>query len=80
MNSTLVDLGFIEIKWYSFFMFMAMVTASVWVVLESRKKGLDKDTLIDMIFYSLLIGILGARTYYVLFNLSYYMRNPIEII
>ena len=80
MNSTLVDLGFIEIKWYSFFMFMAMVTASVLVVLESRKKGLDKDTLIDMIFYSLLIGILGARTYYVLFNLSYYMRNPIEII
>ena len=31
-------------------------------------------------FYALIFGILGARTYYVLFNLDYYLSNPLEII
>ena len=33
-----------------------------------------------VIMIGIIIGILGARVYYVLFNLSYYLSNPVEII
>ena len=80
MNSTLLDLGFFSIKWYSFFIFIGIITALFIIVKEYKKKDPKKDNLIDLLFYGIIIGILGARIYYVLFNLNYYLSNPIEII
>ena len=80
MNSTLLDLGLFQIKWYSFFIFIGIITASFVIIKEYVKKDPKKDNLIDILFYGLIIGILGARLYYVLFNLDYYLFNPIEII
>jgi len=34
----------------------------------------------DIIFYGLLSGIIGARLYYVLFNLDYYLKDINEIV
>ena len=36
--------------------------------------------MIDILFYGIIIGILGARIYYVLFNLDYYLSSPIEML
>lgn len=80
MNQTLIDLGWIQIRWYSIFILFAILTAAILVSKEAKKKGLENDTLLDLIFYTVIFGILGARIYYVLFNLSYYLNNPIEII
>lgn len=80
MNKVLLDLGIIQINWYSFFIFIAMITAGILVYKESKKKELNEETLIDLMFYVLIYGIIGARIYYVLFNLKYYLSNPIEII
>ena len=80
MDSVLFDFGFIQIKWYSFFILIGVLVAAFLVSKESIKKGLDKDTLLDIMFYTMIIGLLGARTYYVLFNLDYYLENPIEIV
>ena len=76
MNKVLLDLGIIQINWYSFFIFLAMATAAFLVFKESKKKDLIQDTLVDIMFYVLIFGILGARLYYVLFNLSYYLEKP----
>jgi phosphatidylglycerol:prolipoprotein diacylglycerol transferase len=80
MNSTLLELGFIEIKWYSFFIFLGIIVAFIFIKKESIKKDLKTDNLIDILFYGIIIGIIGARLYYVLFNLNYYLTNPKEII
>ena len=76
----MLDLGFLQIKWYSFFIFLAMISGSILVYLETKKKKIDKDDFENMVFYGLLIGILGARIYYVLFNLKEYLQAPIEIL
>ena len=57
-----------------------MATAAFLVFKESKKKDLNQDTLVDIMFYVLIFGILGARTYYVLFNLDYYLSSPLEIL
>lgn len=80
MNSTLFDLGFFKVKWYSFFIFIGIIIASILIVKEYKKKDSNKERLLDILFYGIIIGILGARLYYVLFNLDYYLSNPIEIL
>lgn len=80
MNSTLLDLGFFSIKWYSFFIFIGIIIASILIIKEYTKKDSNKERLLDILFYGIIIGILGARIYYVLFNLDYYLSNPIEIL
>jgi len=80
MNPIMLDLGVIQIKWYSFFILIAMITGGLLFFLEAKKKGLKNEDIENIIFYGLLIGILGARIYYVLFNLDYYFSNPLETI
>ena len=80
MNKIFLDLGIIQIKWYSLFIFIAMLVASILIYREAKRKKIDDDTLFNMIFYGIIIGILGARLYYVLFNLNYYLKYPLEIL
>ena len=80
MNKIFLDLGIIQIKWYSLFIFIAMLVASILIYREARRKKIDDDTLFNMLFYGIIIGILGARFYYVLFNLNYYLKYPLEIL
>ena len=80
MNPVMLDLGVIQIKWYSFFIFIAMITGSILFFLEAKKKGLKSEDIENILFYGLLFGIIGTRLYYVLFNLDYYLSNPLEII
>ena len=80
MNSILLDLGFLEIKWYSFFILIGIITAYILIVRESRRKGIKEEIINDLFFYGIIIGIIGARLYYVIFNSSYYLDNPSEIL
>ena len=80
MDSVLFDFGFFQLKWYSFFIFMAVLTASFIIIKEIKKKNIKTDMITDILFYGIIIGIIGARIYYVLFNLNYYIENPTEII
>ena len=79
MNSTLLDLGFIEIKWYSFLILVSMIIGYFLVWKEVKKKDISIDELNDLLFYLIIVSILGARIYYVLFNLKYYLSDPLEI-
>ena len=79
MDSVLFDLGFIQIRWYSFFILVAIIIGYILVSKETKKKDLPEEELNNIVFYTIIIGILGARCYYVLFNLDYYLNNIIEI-
>lgn len=79
MDRVAFDLGFIQIYWYSIFIFLGLLVACTVIYRESKKRGIEEDTLINMTFSTVIAGIIGARLYYVLFNLSYYLQHPIEI-
>ncbi len=79
MNRVALDLGIIKIYWYSILVFLGIVAACFIIYKESKKQKIETDDLVDLLFYGLIFGIIGARVYYVLFNLNDYLRNPIEI-
>jgi len=79
MNSILLDLGFIEIRWYSVLILLAFIIGYGLVISRCKKKGLNATKISDMCFYLVIICILGARIYYCIFNLDYYLSNILDI-
>ena len=79
MNPILIDLGFIKIYWYSIVILLGILFAYVIIMNEAKKFGINKEFMTNLIFYIILFSIIGARLYYVLFNLPYYTSHPVEI-
>ena len=79
MNPILINLGFIQIRWYSFLILLAFVIGYFLVINRCKKKNISTSTISDMCFYLVIVCILGARIYYCLFNLDYYSKNIIDI-
>ena len=71
-------LGF-GVKWYSLLILSAVIISYFLIMSESKRFQIKKEFLFNMMFWAIIFGILGARTYYVLFNLSYYKDNLSEI-
>jgi phosphatidylglycerol---prolipoprotein diacylglyceryl transferase len=80
MNRIALTLGTISIYWYSLVILLGIIVASLYTLKEAKLKKLDKATMSDLIFYTIIIGLLGARVYYLLFNLDYYLVYPEEIL
>ena len=79
MNRLALDLGFIKIYWYSITMFLGVLFGIIVAYIEFKRKKIDINKFENMTFYAILFGFVGARLYYVLFNLDYYLNEPIEI-
>lgn len=80
MSSTFITIGSLEIKWYSILLLLAFTIGYLLVVKQSKKINLSKLELTDLLFYLIIVCLLGARIYYVLFNLDYYLKYPVDIL
>lgn len=69
-----------NIYWYSLCILFGIIIAYFLITNEAKKHNIDKDIIIDLIFYGIIIGLVGARFYYVIFNLDYYLTNPSQIL
>lgn len=79
MNPIFLTLGPITIYWYSMFILFALIINILLIIKEGKKHNISSDLIIDLAFYIVPIAIIGARIYYVIFNLDYYLTAPIEI-
>ena len=80
MNRVAIDLGFIQIYWYSITMFLGVLCGIIIAYIEVKKRKIDTTKFENMAFFAILFGFIAARIYYVIFNLDYYLANPIEIV
>jgi len=81
MHPILFQYGPIEIRYYGLMYVIGILFASYLIKKEVKRKGigLTEDDVINFIIWTVVGGVLGARAYYVLFNLGYYLSNPSEI-
>ncbi len=80
MNPILVDLGFVQIYWYSIMLFIGFLLGGYLLLREARRFGIADEFIINMFFYTIPIAIVGARLYYVFFSWDMYASNPIDIL
>lgn len=79
MNPVLFNIYGLEIRWYSVLILIACFVVLYLTQNEAERFGIPRDFIFNMLFWSLIVGIIGARLYYVLFNLEVYLADPIEI-
>ena len=75
MNPIMFKLFGLEIRWYTVLVTLGIVIAYLLVERESKKFDYPKDFIFDLGFYVIVSGIVGARLWYVLFNLDYYGKH-----
>ena len=80
MNRVAFNIFGFNAYYYSLCILLGVIVAYILITREGKKQGLPKEFISDLIFYTLIIGILGARVYYCVFNLDYYLANPSEIL
>ena len=78
MNRVLLELGPVKIYYYSLTMLLAILTA-IFISIKRSKKAAMSSTIEDLIFATILSGIIGARLYYVIFNFSQYKNDLLSI-
>ena len=80
MNPILIQIGNLKIYWYSIMILLGVIIGCYIVIKESKKYNISKEKMSDILFYTIIFGIIGARLYYVIFDLNYYLNNPVDII
>lgn len=79
MNRVAIDLGFVQIYWYSICILLGMTLGMILVFREAKKKKIKEEAMTDLVFWTVIFGVIGARLYFVLFNLDYYGSHISEI-
>lgn len=80
MNPVMFSIGSLEFRWYSVLILVGAALAILLLLKEAKKFNISKDFIINLSFYTIIFGIIGARLYYVLFNFEQYKDNLLDII
>ncbi|MBM7690960.1 phosphatidylglycerol:prolipoprotein diacylglycerol transferase [Peribacillus deserti] len=70
------ELGPLSVHWYGIIIGTGVLLGLLLAMRESERRGLSKDTFLDLILFAVPAAILCARIYYVLFEWDYYSKNP----
>lgn len=80
INPVAFSLGPITVRWYGLLIATAMLIAAIGGCKMMRKAGINEDDFLTIFMVTIVAAILGARAYYVIFELPYYIQHPDEII
>ncbi|MFB3924621.1 MAG: prolipoprotein diacylglyceryl transferase [Syntrophales bacterium] len=83
ISPVLVQIGAFQIRYYSLMYIVAFILTYILVSyrIKTEHHPYTKETVQNFLFWAIIGLIIGARLGYVFFyNLSYYIRHPLEII
>lgn len=88
-NPILLDLNFVQIHWYGFLIALGIILGFIVFYYLSKKadfpakgglaSGWKKDFILNLSFWLIIWGMIGARLYHVLSEIDYYLSHPLEI-
>ncbi len=80
MYPEICKIGPLTIYSYGLALVVAFAVATLLAARQAKKQGIDPEAIFNLNFVIFICGIIGARVFYVLDNLGYYIRQPLEII
>lgn len=75
-----IQFGPLFIHWYALCILSGAMLALYLGIRTGKKFGISADVFYDFFFVFMIFGIIGARLYYVVFNLPFYLENPFKIV
>lgn len=79
INRVAFELFGLQIYWYAIIIVSGIALALWMSNREAVRIGLKEDDMTNFILWALPIAIIGARLYYILFDLEPYLADPIQI-
>ena len=79
INRVAFELVGLQIYWYAIIIVSGIALALWMSNREAVRVGLKEDDMTNFILWALPIAIIGARLYYILFDLEPYLADPIQI-
>ena len=61
-------------------MVLAMIIGIITAIMIAKHYSISRDKIIDLSFYLIIGGLIGARVYEIFLELPYYLAQPLEII
>ena len=80
MHPTICHIGPFTIYSYGLMLVAAFLVASYLCGQKARSINFNTNYLYNLLFFAFLLGILGARIFYVIEHSSYYIKRPMEIL
>ncbi|MDD4953788.1 MAG: prolipoprotein diacylglyceryl transferase [Candidatus Omnitrophica bacterium] len=80
MYPNICQIGPFTIYSYGLMLVAAFLTSSLLACSQAAKDHIDPETIFNLAFVVFICGVIGARIFYVLENIGYYLREPLEII
>ncbi len=74
------SIGALKIHWYGIIIAGGLILAMIYAYFSAPRFNVDRNKLFDCVLIGIVTGIIGARAYYVIFKLDYYIAHPSEII
>ncbi len=68
-----------SVMYYGCVIALGMLLAGLFILNEGKKQGFSEDDLLDIVLWTIIWGVVGARIYYVLFSLSSYKGRWLSV-
>ncbi len=78
-NPILFSLNEINVYWYGFFIVIGIILAFATALILAKYYHIKKEDIIDLAFWLVIFGILGARLYHIILEIDYYLSQPMQI-
>ncbi len=65
----------VDIAWYGLLIATGMILGVLLAIKRSKDISINEEVVYDIALWSIPAGVLGARIYYVIFNLDYYSAD-----
>ncbi len=72
-------IGSFFIAFYGMIIALGMLVGVSVILKEAKRVGFDEDKFLDVCIITIIVGVIGARLYYVIFAWDYYKDNLLSI-
>ena len=72
-------IGSFFIAFYGVIIAIGMLIGVSFILKEAKRVGFNEDQFLDICIITIIVGVIGARIYYVIFAWDYYKDNPISV-
>ena len=79
IDPTILQLGHFSLRWYGFFIGLAIVAALLVALEEARRKGVAENDVYSLGMWAVLGGFVGARLFHVVDRWQDYLARPAAI-
>ncbi len=79
VSPVIFSIGPFEIRWYSVLILLGVIIGYKIITSETNRFHIKNEFVFNLLFWTLIVGILCARVYYVIFEWDFYSHNIAEI-